>query len=148
MSTRPRYVRPEDVANEAKAGALVSDWFNRIHGYHCTATATAPGSAFDFTLMENGKIIAIAEFKRRKGWGTQYDTWHISKHKLESLAKEAKASGVPALLVFEWDDGLFIADLAKLGSTSEKIGGRYDRGDVHDQEVMVNISRTVFQFIK
>lgn len=145
---RPRYVRPEDVANEVKAAATVADWFNRKFGTSYTGVPSAKGAAFDFTLEMDGQVDGIVEYKRRRGWSTQYDCWHISKHKLDTLAAESTARNVSACLVFEWDDGLFIANIKKLGSTSEKIGGRSDRGDVHDQEVMVNISRTVFTHIK
>lgn len=142
---RPRYVTAGDVANETAAAAKLVEWFKSKFWITLTVQMSAPGFAFDFLLRnETGRPEGMFEYKRRKGWSTQYDTWHISKHKLESLRVAGAAMQVPVCLVFEWDDGIYIANLKQLGSTSEKIGGRYDRGDAHDQEVMIDISRTVF----
>jgi hypothetical protein len=143
---RPRYATEQDRVNEANALRSTIDYLNAKapSGDVYTGLLATAGAAFDFFVGLNGQRVAIVEYKRRKGPSERYAHWHISKGKLKECGHLADIYSVQFFLLFEWDDGLFICDMESFGDTHETFGGRTDRGDACDQEVLVNIPRANF----
>lgn len=145
MNPRPRYCRPEDRANEKSILDLIARRLNESFSLALRALPAGQDDAFDGYLYEaDGKLKAVLEVKRRKGWSTAYDMWHISKDKLDRCQAAAAKLGCEFALVFAWDDGVFMCNSRRFGAMSFRQSGRFDRGDAHDVETMAMISRTVF----
>jgi len=148
---RPYYCKPSDNKNEQEVlGALVSRLnrdsikFNQGRTYSAKLTGSQQHAHYDGELFVNGKLFALVEIKCRKGSSERYADWHMAQHKIQRNRAAAAAKGVPLFLVYRWDDGVFMADASKLDLSRTHIGGRTDRNDPYDQEVMVLMNSKSF----
>ena len=151
---RPYYCTREDNQREAEILALLvarlnrdSIRFNQGRVYTSKHAGATDHNPYDGELWVNGKLFALVEIKRRNGASDRYPQWHMSQMKINRNRAAAAAKGVPLFLVYRWDDGCFMADASKLDLSKTHISGRWDRGDAHDEEVMVLMDRKSFQKI-
>ena len=91
-------------------------------------------SAVDFALIRGTKVWGVAEVKVRD---KLYPQMMLSLHKVQALRNYA-ALGLEARVVYATPQGIYVK---KIGPESIDgwigIGGRKDRGDPDDQELMV-----------
>ena len=97
----------------------------------------------DFALDRDGKVAGWAEVKCR---GRRYDTLIIDLRKVASGVLLAAQSGKPFFVVVEWPDGIAFTELSSIPERVA-VGGRADRGDKHDTDVVAHIPLGQFTYI-
>lgn len=140
---RPIYQKPIDKVNESLAAKIIEEEW----GATCTPTPNMHG--VDFEAILNGNLIQV-EFKKRNRRRTEFADYIISERKIKkAVAAAIKSDAVFALLV-EWTDsmGYIFIDDAAMQSYKVKSGGRTDRNDPHDIEMMVQIPIKNFTVIE
>ena len=80
---------------------------------------------------------AWMEVKRRKAKSTTYVSLIIDKKKIDAGLKHSTATGFPFIIVVHWEDGIFYATARNDYATA--VGGRFDRGDPNDRELVCHI---------
>lgn len=143
---RPRYCREQDDANDLRVlrrfAALIPGRTEVVQNHR------GDNSAFDGAILLDGKLAAICEVKGRTGDGSRFETWHIAKDKLDRCVADANTKGVPFFVIFSWgDDKAFYWKVRDVHNLQLREGGRWDRGDVHDVEIMAHIPRSFFKQI-
>jgi len=93
----------------------------------------------DLLLGKDGMLRAICEVKRRYNPLDKYETYIVSRSKLERISAMASALNTKGLLVVQFDDVLAWHDATDALAYSSIWGGRYDREDPNDLELMVHI---------
>ena len=93
----------------------------------------------DLLLGKDGMLRAICEVKRRYNALDKYETYIISRSKLERISAMAAALNTKGLLVVQFDDVLVWHDAASALAYEARWGGRYDREDPNDLEIMAHI---------
>lgn len=94
-----------------------------------------------------GKVIGWAECKRRHTGKDSYKTFIISLGKALAGLELYEQTGIPFLIIVEWNDGLGYYKLKEIDSASIEVGGRFDRGDAQDIEPLLHIPITKFTFL-
>jgi hypothetical protein len=140
MVGRPRYETVEDVANER---AVVGVFASLFPGAEATRLSDE-GHAFT-VLAKNGRPRIAVEIKTRRNSSYQYPTFMISKRKYDALCA-LNAKGLRTGMLVQWTDRLGYVSVPVEHRT--KMGGRYDRGDSKDIEVVVLIDVDKFQTIR
>lgn len=141
---RPLYETEENIENELGVIPLLQKQWN------CTILRTDKLSYRDFDLVRDGKVVAIAEFKKRTNTKATYPTYMLSSAKFQLITAAANRLKVPALLIVEWTDQIGYVALSKLkhGDFVVKAGGRTDRNDPQDIEPVIYINLGLFKEIK
>lgn len=140
---RPRYETESDRRRESKVAERFASNFNDV-----TVEKMPHGDRADFLVMRNGKKSAYMEIKTRTCTSRQYATYHVSKDKLTSLAKQAQKDSIAALLLVQWRDRLGYISVKKfLDNASYRQGGRWDRNDPFDVEEMAEVDINLFTFL-
>ena len=128
---RPTYESADDRMNEERvATALSPMWnmsFSKMHRR----------SSFDYALLRDGDIYALAEIKCRTTPHNAYPTYMISTHKLKNCASSSEFINVPFLLIVAFSDQIMW--WAGDGFCTHGIGGRRDRNDDRDVEIVTHI---------
>jgi len=89
----------------------------------------------DYVLTVGNIGVGFAEIKCRTHTSTSYDTWFISSEKLLT-AQSWEALGLPCTAIVQFADGIFTVPLKDPDYYAP--GGRSDRADGDDQEVMAH----------
>ena len=132
---RPIYETDENKKEEKSIGKIISRvWKSEVWKLPPLANCG------DLLLARSNELVAIVEVKRRYNEMSRYDTYMISKGKLERITEAAERLGVAGLVVVQFSDFLayFYADRA-LETGVVATGGRYDRDDPQDTEEVVHI---------
>jgi len=108
----------------------------------------APTSTGDLLLGKDGKLRAICEVKRRYNALDKYETYIISRSKLEGLSAMAAALNTKGLLAVQFDDVLVWHDATDALAYDTRWGGRYDREDRNDLELVVHIPIDKLKIVK
>ena len=137
---RPIYEQESDRTNEYKVASLYGK-----KGY--TFEMTPKFFGFDVAYLENGIIKAIAEIKCRSHEYGKFPTFFISSEKLNKLHSIHTSTGLPTLIIVKWGCGTVGHVMLPLEVTLT-IGGRTDRNDAKDIEMLVNIPISKFTLKK
>ncbi len=130
---RPVYENEANMANEdAVARILKSKWRGRI-------LKTAKFYPFDRIVEVDGVIKAFVEIKCYTTKFRQFDSFKISMKKIEWGIDTTVNFGVKCLIVGRWVDVLAFHTVDVDFVYPLLIGGRYDRNDPVDVEVMASI---------
>ena len=130
----PRYetvgdrLQEDNVSNQLRAAWNLDVW--SLPPYTTTG---------DLLLGKDGMLRAICEVKRRYNPLNKYETYIISRSKLGRISAMAEALNTKGLLVVQFDDVLAWHDATDALAYETKSGGRYDREDPNDIELMVHI---------
>lgn len=137
---RPIYETGSDVAREAAIAALVAE------RYGATAKKLPARYCLDHAFMRGDKLVGLAEIKCRKNPSTRYPTLMVSLLKWMTARDVAKAARVPGFLVVSWTDrvGMISVDADDI---VPGVGGRTDRGDADDVELVVHIPVSKFRIV-
>ena len=130
----PLYETIEDrLQEQSVSGKLKEAWKVDVWSF---APYTTTG---DLLLGRNGMLRAICEVKRRYNARDKYETYIISRSKLERISAMSKSLNTKGLLVVQFDDVLVWHDATSALVYETRWGGRYDREDPNDLELMVHI---------
>ena len=130
----PLYETAEDrLQEDSVSDQLKASWGLDIWSFPPCATTG------DLLLGKDGMLRAICEVKRRYNSINKYETYIVSRSKLERVAAMAAALNTKGLLVVQFDDVLVWHDAMGALTCDTRWGGRYDREDPNDLELMVHI---------
>lgn len=104
----------------------------------------------DFLVSDkNDNIVAVAEVKRRHMNHDRFDTQVIDYFKLVSLVTLADMGQLPLLLIYWFDDGVYLCKRQPetFIEGTIKMGGRKDRGDAYDVKPVWHIPLSSFKKI-
>lgn len=132
---RPLYETEADRVREAGAITVLEKALGM------TAEKRGAHTVADFSLHDtDGRMVGVVEVKTRTCESNTYSTYHISKKKLLGLQDLADREGIKAGLLVQWKDRTGFISIGRfLNNASFKVGGRYDRGDKADVEVMADV---------
>jgi len=86
-------------------------------------------SSIDYIAVRKEKIVALVELKRRNVAHDHYDTFMLSKRKVDELIEAANRFKLSALIAIEFTDGIYWIDGHVMSRQAVRVGGRYDRPD-------------------
>lgn len=136
MSSRPIY------ENEA---TLSSENANRVAIEHVLGGKLIKlpvQYGLDWAMVNHlNTIEKWVELKARTGPSTLYSTYAISSMKVQRALQLERETGLPALLVVRFSDGVYTTYFKRFTERSVviRMGGRTDRNDPEDQEPMWHI---------
>ena len=130
---RNGYENKRDLTNEIAAVAAIlehmkCDRFEKLPRFY----------RIDFLLMKGAAIKYFVEVKCRKNKQAKYPDFMLSMAKYFGMINWQLMSGIPALLVVKWSDGIGTMTLPA-GGIKFGWGGRSDRNDDQDMEPVVLI---------
>ena len=96
----------------------------------------------DWALIRDGKVACWCECKRRHNNKGKYPSLMLSLSKVTHGLELARQTGLPFLVVVEWDDALAYWKADRISGV--RLGGRVDRGDWQDVEPVVDIGIELF----
>jgi hypothetical protein len=96
----------------------------------------------DWALIRGGAVAAWCECKRRHNNKGKYSSLMLSLSKVTHGLELARQTGLPFLVVVEWDDCLAYWKADRISGV--RLGGRVDRGDWQDVEPVVDIGVELF----
>jgi len=143
---RPDYVSDQD---EARERAIAEDLRDRLgmdevvknHRFHQA----------DLTLIKDGRVRSLAEIKWRNCSHDTYETVFLAVEKAAHMANYARVSGLPILMIWCFDDGLYgfaiRPDWVSPG-WQVQMTGRKDRGDPADIEPVFLIPTSYIKKLK
>jgi hypothetical protein len=137
---RPTYEQESDRNNEHYVAALYCK-----KGY--TFEMTPKFFDFDVAYLENDIIKAIAEIKCRTHKYGDFPTFFISAEKLRKLHALHISTGLPTLIIVSWSCGT-VGHVMIPVDVTVTIGGRTDRNDAKDIEMLVHIPINKFTLKK
>jgi len=131
---RPEYVTNQDLNNEiAVAKFLESKW-------GCEARKMPNKfSRFDYALLRSGQLTCMAEIKCRTCPVGYYDDYMISYDKWSYGVHGYEVMHLTHIIVVAWSDAVGWVYCANQNASKCRLGGRTDRGDESDVEVVVDI---------
>tara|TARA_R100000664_G_C2687470_1_gene92945 strand:- start:82 stop:483 length:402 start_codon:yes stop_codon:yes gene_type:complete len=117
--------------NEERVVAVLSPvWNLSFFKTHNKAT-------FDYAMMRDDEIYGLAEIKCRTTPSNAYPTYMISTRKLHDCTMLANFISVPFILIVSFSDQIMYWDGS--GYITHGIGGRRDRNDNRDMEIVTHI---------
>lgn len=107
------------------------------------------GHRADFLVLRDGVPAGLMEVKTRTCNSNDYKTYHISKDKLDTLVALADEESLTPILLVQWTDAIgYVYIKNYLRHATFKEGGRWDRGDKFDVEIMAEANiNNLFKFI-
>lgn len=137
---RPIYENSETKAIERKIADVVCKAFG-------VEMVKLPMSyQIDFVVLRDGVIKSVLEVKQRDINLTTYPTIILSMHKYMFGKKLNEEMGVPFIFVIGLKNGIFWVDLSDK-KYPVALGGRTDRGDDQDVELVIQIPTSDFKEI-
>jgi len=103
------------------------DAFERAHGVVCVQLK--PQYRVDAMVIEEGKPAAFIEVKCRKNKSDAYPTVLAAVHKIICLLEMERATGLPGMMLFRWQDRWGTISAEKCMQYPVTVHGRGDRGE-------------------
>jgi hypothetical protein len=129
---RPVYENKEDSKREADVAKILEK------SWKCDLIKMPPKSPFDYAAKRGKLIEAIVEIKTRTNTFQKYPTYMISAEKVCACMQRSIYLRVPFYLVVQFTDGVYYWSSNQEGFTLD-VGGRTDRGDTLDLEMVCHI---------
>jgi hypothetical protein len=136
---RPIYETAQDRANEEEIATLLAERYN------AKAIKAKRLYGLDWFFERDGYVVGMVEIKVRNYASTDFNTYMISADKIARIRMLSSVSGIPSFLFVAWTDTVGYINLADTPDYTA-IGGRRDRGDPQDIEVLLHYS--VDRFIR
>lgn len=112
------FANAQDKTSEREVAAMLeSAWKCKVHQYRM------PYSPIDFYAEKGGKMAALLELKTRSHASTQYPTVFLNFRKWIALRMATTGTGVPAIFVVRFTDGLYYINVAEVDARRMIIGG-------------------------
>jgi len=134
MHSSPIYVTAQDKQNERTVCTVLAE---RLRCEFVELAATTAGA--DWIAVRAGAATALVEIKTRTTPYAQYSTYLIDQRKLDDLALAAGILGLKPILAVMFSDGIYVVDVTIRSSYPVKSGGRSDRGDKYDTDIVYHI---------
>lgn len=131
MNGRPMYESDADLARERQAVSVLCDL------YKCKAIKLPISYGLDYSLIKDGRVMAMVEIKCRTNSSKAYDTIFVSVLKRLKALELRRAAGVPTLFAPCFTDGVFVIDFNEKPD-EVTYEGRLDRMDKADQEPVIH----------
>ena len=136
---RPIYQQPHHAAAEEAVP-------RRLRGVlQADLEATGTLAPVDYICRRGGALCGLVEVKVRSSEMRAYATLTISLAKLAMMQSLEALLQVPVVLVVQWTDALGWARLSDISDVT--MGGRADRGDPRDREMVAHIPTAKFRII-
>jgi hypothetical protein len=132
--SRPLYENQEDRNNEE---AVVTEV---CHVWKCSHQKLPISYKLDYALMRDQKVNALCEIKCRNVPSDFYETIMISSLKVIAARRLSEAMNVPCLFVIRYQDDIRFINFNEEPDSVE-IGGRKDRNDAQDTEIVFHYDR-------
>ena len=113
--------------------------------WHATQVAFPDGSTVDRVLVRDGRVIGLVEIKTRQTPVDKYPTYYASHQRLQRLRYIAKALRLPPVFVVQWSDACGWLNPAETKPVRIDVGGRVDRGDQFDVELVEHYPTNLFR---
>lgn len=126
---RPFYETQQDRNLEQ----IVMDRFCKYKGYTSFKKLSLE-ERLDFSFFVEDKLYGFAEVKVRNNLFNKYPTYMISLTKLQAAWNLSKKHQKPCYLVVGWSDCIGVVDM--FSRPYVDVGGRKDRGDAEDIELV------------
>lgn len=140
MHSSPLYETDEDRARQrALAQRLSSLW-------SCDFILTPRKYPVDCVFTTDDHAWWV-ELKHRNNSSTKYSTLIIDKKKLVAGIEHSKLTGWPFFVVVHWSDGVFMAQVTETTRYFVDCGGRTDRRDPNDIDVVAYLPVREFRRI-
>jgi hypothetical protein len=143
--SRPRYVSPQDEANELRIINSFCDIVSEQFGKQYQAFKLPDYLIIDYALHtgKRKEVHAFVEVKRRHLDHDQITSIIMSFEKYHALMNMYER-GFRSLLIFEFNDGIFRLDIQNIAHPNPSINGRKDRNDPMDMEVVIWIHKNLW----
>lgn len=128
---RPIYETSRDMDAEREIAETIAQKYN------ATAIKAMRLYGLDWFFERDGYVVGMVEIKVRNYYRNDFTTYMISADKVARIRLLAGVTGVPAFLFVSWKDGIGYINLCDEPDYNA-IGGRRDRGDDQDVEVMLH----------
>lgn len=107
----------EDEAHElAVAKVIEGAWRCEVHSFGKLAIV-------DWFFVRDGRMVGLGELKTRFHASTQFETVFLNFRKWVALTMASNGTGVPAVFVVQFSDGVRWIDTAKVDASRIRIGG-------------------------
>ncbi|QBJ04655.1 anaerobic NTP reductase large subunit [Pseudomonas phage JHP] len=126
----------ESASDRAVEEAVRSELENR---WKCSLHKLPRAHYMDWAACRNGKVVSFVELKARNNEMQKYPDFFVSQMKWLHGIEMQRVFDIPAFLVVKWTDYTGYVKMTANGINYMSMGGRIDRGDWQDQEVMVHI---------
>jgi hypothetical protein len=101
------FMSAADRQAQKEVAELLEVYFSEQKGGACQFIEFGLLSAVDWYVVRYGRVVGLAELKRRYHSSTEHPTVFLSVRKWMALTLAAMGMGVPALFAVRFDDGLF-----------------------------------------
>lgn len=130
---RPLYETEQHLTAERRLMSLVED--------RCRVTIQKLPISYrlDAALFRHGALVALAEFKCRTCTREQYDDYILSVGKMLAARQLSDMLSVPVMLIVQWTDAVGWIDIGRASSRNCTWGGRTDRRDNQDSELLIHL---------
>lgn len=140
MTVRPIYEAGDDISAEELTASKCAEAFKadceKLPKLHC----------MDFAFLRNGIVCSLAEIKCRTCRHDRYKTYMLSLSKLIHIRQYSSLANIVCLLIVRWTNRIGFIDI-RTTHDFIAIGGRSDRADEHDIELVIHWSIDKFTFI-
>lgn len=133
---RPIYETPHDRQRQQAAAETFGAAIN------AQLVATPPKTRHDYDAFRGGVMVGHIEIKCRTTPVDKYPTYTVAAHKVDAL----RGLGLPAVIVVRWADA--IGWCWPTDETHRAMGGRWDRGDPADREVVAHFPISAFRVLR
>jgi hypothetical protein len=130
--TRPIYETQGDLLREEDVASKIG------RAWKCIMIKMPAKATFDYAAKRGNVIVSLIEIKTRTNPHNQYPTYMISADKMVAGFLRSTYLAVPFMLVVQFTDGVFYWSSNQEGFTLD-VGGRTDRGDTLDLEMVCHI---------
>lgn len=128
---RPIYETSRDISAEREIADTIAEKYN------ARAIKAKRLYGLDWFFERDGYVVGMVEIKVRNYTRNHFSTYMISADKVARIRLLTGVTGVPAFLFVSWKDGIGYINLCDEPDYNA-IGGRRDRGDDQDMEVMLH----------
>lgn len=139
--SRKAYETPEDREREAQVAKRAA----RV--WKCEAIPLPRFYPLDYGFLRDGRLRAWVEIKCKNCASTKSPFFILSASKWKTGLEYSERFGVPFILIFAFEDGIFYLVIDDM-KPPLKWNGRKDRGDSQDMEPVVYLKIDQFKPLK
>lgn len=116
--------------------------------WNCTFRKFGDFSAIDWSMHRDGRLVAVAEFKRRYRDQLEFDTVYLNLQKWMALTFVSIGLEVPAYYIVHFNDGIGYVQVDKIDASKHRVCGREDRERESDIQPVISIKTDQFKMVK
>jgi hypothetical protein len=144
--SRPIYVQAIDELRERLSVECFRNFLGKF-GVAIDPSKLEKLDRIDFELSSDDSLAAYYEHKWRHPRNQNFSTWFASNSKIEAAFERSEANDLPLFLVYTWGTEVWYASITRKDRVAIRPGGRFDRNDPFDEEMMAHFPREIFRKI-